>query len=117
MALSFQILSTNGENEDEINIDGTNNEIIEKCIEIINTNIISKRTNMNYYIQLNGHCESPFSNSNNVEHLIPNILLKFMNSNVSDIDIKIRFYSNDRSFDPFEISLYPIYTLKIKKLI
>lgn len=115
MALSFQILSTNGENEDEINIDGTNNEIITKCIEIINTNIT--RPNMNYYIQLNGQCESPFSNSNNVEHLIPNILLKFMHSNVSDIDIKIRFYSNDRSFDPFETSLFPRYTLKIKKLI
>ena len=74
MVLSLKILSTNGGNQNEINIDGTNNEIIEKCIEFINTNIISKIPNMNYYIQLNGYCEYPFSNSNNVEHLIPNIL-------------------------------------------
>ena len=46
MVLSLKILSTNGGNQNEINIDGTNNEIIEKCIEFINTNIISKMPNI-----------------------------------------------------------------------
>lgn len=92
-------------------------KIIDKIINIVNQNIISKHPEYCYYIYSTDDetLPSPFSHSNYVEHMIQYTLHNFLYSDTQNYNISIRFYSN-KHFDFFDTEKFPTYNINFSKI-
>tara|TARA_B100001121_G_scaffold304654_1_gene320560 strand:+ start:2711 stop:3115 length:405 start_codon:yes stop_codon:yes gene_type:complete len=105
-----------------INYKGTLNDTIynvtSNLINILQTKIISKHTDCDYYIHgdINDHLPSPFSNSNTIKFIIPNILYEIITNDRDEYTLKIRFFPNSKKFDFFDYNKYPTYSVEIINL-
>ena len=75
-------------------LNGTIDDVISNFINILQSKIISKHTDCAYYIHgdINDRLPSPFSNSNTVRFIIPNIFYEIVTNNKNEYTLKIRFF-------------------------
>ena len=99
-------------------LNGTVDDVTSNLINILQSKIISKHTDCEYYIHgdINDHLPSPFSNSNTIRFIIPNIFYEIVTNNKNEYILKIRFFSNSKKFDFFDNQKYPTYSVEIINL-
>lgn len=97
---------------------GTIDDVTSNLINILQSKIISKHPDCEYYIHgdINDHLPSPFSNSNTIRFIIPNIFYEIVTNNKNEYTLKIRFFSNSKKFDFFDTIKYPTYVVEIINL-
>jgi len=102
---------------------GTMKEVSNTFINTIETELISKHTDCEYYVQgeqddymQNDYMPSPFSNSNTIKYIIPNIFYDIITLKINKYIFKIRFFSKTMKFDFLDNKKYPTYVLEINKL-
>ena len=127
---TFNISNTNINNDNidiEYNIPSINyngimggdiNEVINNFKNMINSEIINNYSDYNYYIQeeSNDFLPSPFSHSNTVNCVVPNILHNIANYNKDKLTLKIRFYPESKNFDFFDNKKNPTFMIEIINL-
>ena len=99
-------------------IEGEIKDVIKNLKDVINTQIISKKTELDYYIreEYGDYMPSPFSHSNSLDYIIPSILYNIQTYNKKKIIFKICFFSNSKQFYFLDINKYPIYDIEIINL-
>ena len=89
--------------------------ICDDFINMIEDQIISKHSDLQYYVQgeYGDYLPSPFSNSNTINFTIQNIFYNLVCYNKKKYIFKIRFYSNSSKFDFFDTQKFPTYSVEI----
>ena len=97
---------------------GTIKEVTDKFINMIEAELISKHPDCTYYIygESDDYMPSPFSNSNTIKFIVPNIFYNIVTSNRNKFIFKIRIFSNSKKFDFFDTVKYPTYVVEIINL-
>jgi hypothetical protein len=97
---------------------GKLNEVINNFKDVINSQIISKHKGLQYYIQeeREDNLPSPYSNSNTINFIIPNIINYISKKNKKKYNFKIRIFSNTREFVFYDEIKYPTYEIEIINL-
>ena len=97
-------------------IGGTFKTVIKNFIDMLEKEIFSKHNNeYNYYIEniYDSSLPSPFSSSNYVDFIIPNIFYELFSSNKTEYIFKIKFYPTSKTMNFFD--QHPQYKIKILK--
>lgn len=99
-------------------LSGDIKDITTNFINAINSVIVSKHLDCSYYIQkdMEDNLPSPFSNSNTINNIIPGIVFEFIKNNNNDCTFKIRFISNFKNNNIFNIKENPTYDINLIKL-
>jgi hypothetical protein len=99
-------------------ISGNVNKVTNNLKNMINSKIIDKYHDYNYYIQedYNDNIPSLFSNSNSVNCVVPNILHNIAKYNKKNITLKIRFYPKSKNYNFFDNKKNITITIEINNL-
>ena len=75
-------------------MNGDINCLSKNLVNFISAELVSKHPDCEYYIQgeFDDYMPSPFSNSNTIQFIIPNILYNLVTSNRDKYIFKIRFF-------------------------
>jgi len=97
---------------------GSVNDVIENFINMIETKLINKYVDYNYYIHadINDNLPSPFSNSNTIKLTIPSIFYDIIKLKIHNYIFNIKFFPNTDKINFFDNKSILTYSIEIINL-